>query len=343
MARKASVPASALLEKVLPEIQKQRLSKKHKTLLNQFRHSLKSPQRLRHFIDSIAVDHWFPWLSRKPETYRKMVKRWLTRFLKGSYFLYAASSPEARAPVLHLLQSWFILFMQNTSVVADFASQFVKEGSQAHGAEQGGQTSPGETTQPPKRVRRENQRAHESLDQTFKRLHRKYGADQFMITAQRVDEDAKGIEYQAMAKNVPVRYMSIGQAAEEFGIANHTLATWVADGWLHNVMKVEHPSKPETGIVLVEPREVMKLKEKVGAAAEPKLISLPDAAKKHDLPYGTVRSWYQRGDLPEKGREVFGTRGGGKILVEENDVLRLMNRRTLRKPTIKKKTYNQAR
>jgi hypothetical protein len=152
-----------------------------------------------------------------------------------------------------------------------------------------------------------------------------------MITAHRVDEDANGIQYQAMAKNVPVKYVSIGQAAEELGIANHTVAEWVADGFLHNVTKVELPAKPETGIVLVEPREVAKLKEKVGLGeetAEPKLITLVEAAKKHDLPYETIRTWYRSGRLPEKGREVFGTHGGGKILVDENEVIRLTNRRT---------------
>jgi hypothetical protein len=216
-----------------------------------------------------------------------------------------------------------------------------KEGSRTYGAEQEGQANPSELVQPRKRVRRENQRAHESLEQTVKRLHRKYGADQFMLTAQRVDEDAKGIQYQAMAKNVPVKYISIGQAAEEFQIANHTLAEWVADGWLHNVTKVEHPAKPESGIVLVEPREVAKLKEKVGLAAEaaePKLISMPEAAKKYDLPYETIRTWYQRGALPEKGREVFGTHGGGKILVAEQEVIRLKNRRTPKRKSPSKLT-----
>ena len=231
--------------------------------------------------------------------------------------------------------------MQNSLVVADFVSQFVKEGSQPHGAEQAGQASPGETTQSPKRVSRENQRAHESLDQTFKRLHRKYGQDQFILTAQRVYEDAKGIQYQAMAKNVPVKYVTIGQASEEFQITNDTLATWVADGLLHNVTKVEHPAKPESGIVLVEPREVMKLKEKVGLgeeAAEPTLITFVEAAKKYDVPYETIHTWYRSGRLPEKGREVFGTHGGGKILVDEKEVIRLANRRTPKRKSPSKRT-----
>jgi hypothetical protein len=232
---------------------------------------------------------------------------------------------------MQVLQSWFILSMQNPSLFLDFASYIVKDGSQSHGAEEAGQASPGETTQPPQRVRREHQRAHESLEQTFKRLHRKYGEDQFMLTAHQVDDAARGIQYQAMAKNVPVKYLTIGQASEEFQIANDTLATWVADGLLHNVTKVELPAKPEIGIVLVEPREVAKLKEKVGVgaeAAEPKLITLVEAAKKYDLSYGTVRTWYRSGRLPEKGREVFPTHGGGKILVDEQEVIRLTNRWT---------------
>jgi hypothetical protein len=334
MARKASGPASALLELEVREFQKQRLSKNHKVLLSQFHHSLKSPQHLQHFINSIDVDQWFPWLSSKPEKDQKSVKHWLTRFLKESYFLYAASSPEARDLLLHLLQSWFILFMQNPLVAADFASHIVKEDSRRLGAEQAGQASPGESTQSPKWVRRENQRAHESLNQTFKRLHRKYGRDQFMITAHQVDEEANGIQHQAMAKNIPVKYMTIGQAAEKFQIANDTLATWLADGLLLNVTKVQHPANPESGIILVEPREVAKLKEKVGLgdeAAEPKLITLVEAAKKYDLPYETIRTWYRSGRLPEKGREVFSTHGGGKILVDENEITRLMNRRTPKK------------
>jgi transcriptional regulator with XRE-family HTH domain len=203
------------------------------------------------------------------------------------------------------------------------------------------QNNPNETTQSPRRVSRENQRAHESLDQTDKRLLRKYGEDQFILTAHRVYEDAKGIQYQAMAKNVPVKYVTIGQASEAFQIANGTLAEWVADGLLHNVTKVEHPAKPESGIVLVEPREVMKLKEKVGVgeeAAEPRLITLVEAANKFDLPYETIRNWYRSGRLPEKGREVFGTHGGGKILVDEKEIIRLTNRRTSKRKTPTKRT-----
>ena len=306
------------------------VSEEHKVLLSRFKHSLKSPKLFQQFVDSLES-----WLSSKPAKYRKKDIHQIKRFLKDIGSFYFGSPEEARAPLLQLLQSWFILSMQNPSVFLDFASYIVKEGSQAHGAEQGDQTDPGKPNQSPGKVRRESQRAHESLEQTHKRLLRKYGEDQFMITAHRVYEDAKGINYQSMVKNVPVKYISIGQAAEEFQIANQTLAEWVANGLLHNVTKVEHPAKPEIGIVLVEPREVAKLKEKLGEeVAEPTLITLVEAAKKYDLPYETIRTWYRSGRLSEKGREVFGTHGGGKILVAENDVVRLTNRRTLkRKPT----------
>jgi hypothetical protein len=209
-----------------------------------------------------------------------------------------------------------------------------KEGSRPHGAEQGDQANSGKPKQSSETVSREYQRTHESLEQTHKRLLRKYGEDQFILTTHRVYEDAKGIQYQSMAKNVPVKYISIGQAAEEFGIANPTLAEWVADGLLHNVTKVEHPKQPEIGIVLVEPREVAKLKEKLGLgeeAAEPKLITLVEAAKKYDVAYETVRNWYRSGRLLEKGREVFPTHGGGKILVDEQEVIGLKNLRAPKK------------
>jgi hypothetical protein len=311
-------------------LQQQHLSKKHKTLLSKFTHSLKSPKHFHQFLDSLGS-----WLGSDTDFHQ------FKHFLTASYSLYHESSEESRPSVMQLLHSWFILFLQNPSLFLHFASHFVKEGSRAQGITQGDQANPSEANKSPRKVSRENQRAHESLDQTDKRLLRKYGEDQFILTAHRVYEDAKGIQYQAMAKNVPVKYVTIGQASEEFQIANDTLVEWVADGLLHNVTKVEHPAKPESGIVLVEPREVAKLKEKVGVgeeAAEPTLITLVEAAKKYDLPYWTVRSWYHRGHLPEKGREVFGTHGGGKILVDEKEIVRLLNRRTLKRKSSSKLT-----
>jgi transcriptional regulator with XRE-family HTH domain len=56
---------------------------------------------------------------------------------------------------------------------------------------------------------------------------------------------------------------------------------------------------------------------------EPKLLTLKEAVETHGVAYETLRSWYRSGHLPERGREVFSTHGGGKILVDEQDVIRL--------------------
>jgi DNA-binding transcriptional MerR regulator len=54
-----------------------------------------------------------------------------------------------------------------------------------------------------------------------------------------------------------------------------------------------------------------------------KLLTLKEAMETHGIAYETLRSWYRSGHLPLKGREKFGTHGGGKILVAEEDVIRL--------------------
>jgi hypothetical protein len=69
-----------------------------------------------------------------------------------------------------------------------------------------------------------------------------------------------------------------------------------------------------------------------------KLITLKHAVETHGIAYETLRSWYRGGYLPEKGREVFHTHGGGRILVDEKDVLRLKSQPPARgKPPIKPK------
>jgi transcriptional regulator with XRE-family HTH domain len=70
--------------------------------------------------------------------------------------------------------------------------------------------------------------------------------------------------------------------------------------------------------------------------AEQKLITLKEAVETHGVAYETLRSWYRSGHLPERGREVFPTHGGGKILVDEQDVVRLKSQPPRRgKPPIK--------
>jgi hypothetical protein len=182
---------------------------------------------------------------------------------------------------------------------------------------------------------REFQRAHESLRETTKRLIRKYGQDEFISTALQVYEEAKGINYSPPAKE-SVKLISVAQASEDFRIPHSTLVSWVVEGLLHNVGKWEAPSQPGRGIVLVDPHEVEKLRKKLGVGeevAQPKLLTLKEAAQIHDLPYGTLRTWHQSGRLPVKGREIFHTKGGGKILVDEKDVIHLKNHRTPKRKT----------
>jgi hypothetical protein len=318
---------------------RQVLDEEDKQLLEQFHYLLQDPGFIEELLTLLLDAANLLGFTQEPDKTSNYIKHCLKD--PPPHLKHSKVAPYSRTQSSQLLYIILLRILAKLPAFPDFASQFVKEVSQPHGAEQGGQASPGDTTQSPRRVSRENQRAHESLEQTFKRLHRKYGEDQFMFTAHQVDVAAKGIQYQAMAKNVPVKYITIGQASEEFQIANDTLAAWVADGLLHNVTKVEHPAKPEIGIVLVEPREVMKLKEKVGVgeeAAEPRLITLVEAANKFDLPYETIRNWYRSGRLPEKGREVFGTHGGGKILVDEKEIIRLTNRRTSKRKTPTKRT-----
>jgi hypothetical protein len=82
----------------------------------------------------------------------------------------------------------------------------------------------------------------------------------------------------------------------------------------------------------------IKLPERQTEAPESKLITLKEAVEAHGVAYETLRSWYRGGYLPEKGREVFHTHGGGKILVDEKDVLRLKSQPPARgKPPINPK------
>ena len=50
----------------------------------------------------------------------------------------------------------------------------------------------------------------------------------------------------------------------------------------------------------------------------PGLISLPDAAKKYEIPNATLRRWVQRGKLPKCGRVRAKAPGGGYILTKED-------------------------
>jgi hypothetical protein len=178
---------------------------------------------------------------------------------------------------------------------------------------------------------REFQRAHESLSDATKRLARKYGREQLLTTVHHVYEETGGINHELVKKDLPVKFVSLTQAADDSGIPHSTLVTWVVNGWLQNVGKWEHTEQPGSSVVLVDPHEVERVKEKIKSSeagkelAQPKLLTLKEAVEAHGIPYGTLHTWLKSGYLSEKGREIFHTDSGGKtkILVDDAEVRRL--------------------
>ena len=65
----------------------------------------------------------------------------------------------------------------------------------------------------------------------------------------------------------------------------------------------------------------------VATAVWPKLITLDDASERYGLPYNTLLSWVHRGHLTEHGRQPFPARRGGKILIDENELIHLLANR----------------
>ena len=92
----------------------------------------------------------------------------------------------------------------------------------------------------PRKVMREFQRAHEPLSDVTKRLARKYGREQLLATVHHVYEETGGINYESVTKDLPVKFVSLTQAADELGVPHSTLVNWVVNGWLQNVGKWEH-------------------------------------------------------------------------------------------------------
>ena len=56
----------------------------------------------------------------------------------------------------------------------------------------------------------------------------------------------------------------------------------------------------------------------------PGLIDLPSAAKKYSINRGTIRHWVKRGNVPSQGRLKGAARGGGYLLIREDDLLKYM-------------------
>ncbi len=69
--------------------------------------------------------------------------------------------------------------------------------------------------------------------------------------------------------------------------------------------------------------------DKVVTAAEPILITLEAAAHKHSLSLAALRKWVTRGNIAEKGRERFAAPGGGKLLIDEIELLRYLEAKSL--------------
>ena len=69
------------------------------------------------------------------------------------------------------------------------------------------------------------------------------------------------------------------------------------------------------------PQEVI---ETVVLAIEPKLITIEAAAEKFQMGVHTIHTYLKRGHLEEKGRQKFAAPGGGKILIDENELVALL-------------------
>ncbi len=54
-----------------------------------------------------------------------------------------------------------------------------------------------------------------------------------------------------------------------------------------------------------------------------RLITLQEASERHAIPYNTLLAWVYRGTLQEQGREKYPARGGGKVLVSDEEVAHL--------------------
>jgi hypothetical protein len=175
---------------------------------------------------------------------------------------------------------------------------------------------------------REFQRARESLQDATNRLGKKYGHNELLATVIDGYEKAMGIDYEPPAQE-SVKFITLAQAAEQFGIAADRIIRGITGGSLKNVGRFQHPAQPEISVLLVDQNEVQEAKDRLGVdeeVVETKLITLKQAAEEYNLPYGRVYSWFRSGYLPEKGREIFPTHGGGKILVDATDVRRMKSR-----------------
>ena len=78
------------------------------------------------------------------------------------------------------------------------------------------------------------------------------------------------------------------------------------------------------GNVAGEPEHPEYEPEPVYDELPPGLIDLPSAAKKYGINRGTIRHWVKRGNVPSQGRLKGAARGGGYLLIREDDLLKYM-------------------
>ncbi len=128
----------------------------------------------------------------------------------------------------------------------------------------------------------------------------------------------------------PRGLITLREAAKLFSIPSTRLYEWIQRGHLR-VRGRERFHAPGGGKILVARNDVADVIHnlpRIGRPKSPKtqernLISLRDAAEKYGLVLGTLQTWVKRGHLLIKGRERFHAPGGGKILVDEQNVAQL--------------------
>ena len=74
------------------------------------------------------------------------------------------------------------------------------------------------------------------------------------------------------------------------------------------------------------------------------LITLAEASARYSIPHGTLNGWVQNGRLPVRDREPFAARGGGKVLVDAEDIEELIrNKPQPGRPRTRKQSPNDGR
>src|ERR687896_2145518 len=112
MARKASVPASALLEKELEELHKQRPSKKHKVAFSQLQEALESPENFQAYVDGLDTKQ-APWLPHKQAKGWKKVRQQIKHFLTAFHPLYFQPLEDSYDYLKPFLQSFSMILLRD--------------------------------------------------------------------------------------------------------------------------------------------------------------------------------------------------------------------------------------